>query len=153
MIEGPPAEVARKVTEYLKNTARRDLIVVRQNPGDLSTMANVNIPAEERDWTPDQVEAHDKRRAVGSHVSGDWWAVCLLRCAVDGLVGAGCDVFAGLGASDGVLQHSGCGAWQCLRWLWDVSETRASGVFQPVTYKEKCRSPSASLGMTTLTWG
>ena len=88
-------------------------------------MANMNIPAEERNLSPAQVAVLDKRRQWGlvyQVIAGQFG---VFRCAASALVGAGCDVFAWLGASDVLLQRADGGAGGGVWPVRNVSAPRA----------------------------
>jgi hypothetical protein len=59
-------------------------------------MANMLIPVEERELTPAQVDALDRRRRRGQ---------TLINVGFQAVGRPGCDVLAGMGAPDAVLGH------------------------------------------------
>ncbi len=65
-------------------------------------MANMNLPLEERNMTPDQVERSDQRRQWGLVLQVIVGPVRLLRDPADGVGGTGSYLFARLEAPDGV---------------------------------------------------
>ncbi len=69
-------------------------------------MANPLLPPEERNLTPDQVEALDKRRDLGHTflvIAGQFSVIATVLLL---WVAPGSEVFAGLGAPHGVLLRS-----------------------------------------------